>query len=93
MRWKRLWCGNQIVCRKLAEHGLLEFKMNRVRGYGVTTNDQLQEGIHAPGINQHTLETISKQLPVRAVKLAQCLKVLGESESTSGVTSECLIIF
>jgi len=33
------------------------------------------------GINQHTLEKISKKIPVRAAKLAKCLKVLEEYEA------------
>ena len=32
------------------------------------------------GINQHTLEKICKREPVRAIKLAECLKALREYE-------------
>ena len=32
------------------------------------------------GINQHTLEKICRQEPVRAVKLEKCLKALEEYE-------------
>jgi len=35
------------------------------------------------GINQHTLEKICRQEPVRAIKLAKCLKVLAEYEEVS----------
>ncbi len=34
------------------------------------------------GINQHTLEKICNRTPVRATKLAKCLKVLKEYETT-----------
>lgn len=33
------------------------------------------------GISQHTLEKICKGEPVRAIKLAECLKVLEEYEA------------
>jgi hypothetical protein len=35
-------------------------------------------------VNQHTLEKICKQQPVRANKLAKCLKVLAEYNPPSG---------
>jgi len=35
------------------------------------------------GINQHTLEKICSKMPVRATKLAQCLKVLGAGTTAS----------
>jgi uncharacterized protein YajQ (UPF0234 family) len=32
------------------------------------------------GVNQHTLEKICKREPVRAIKLAECLRVLEQYE-------------
>ena len=36
------------------------------------------------GINQHTLEKICRKEPVRAMKLANCLRILEEYESHVG---------
>jgi hypothetical protein len=68
---------------------LLEFKaiQYRRRRNAVATDDQLARIAKVPkrefmrsGINQHTLEKICRQEPVRAIKLAECLTVLGECE-------------
>lgn len=59
----------------------------RRKGYAVATDEQLARITRVPkrefmrrGINQHTLEKICDPIPVRAVKLAKCLKVLEEYE-------------
>jgi len=66
---------------------LLEFKTveYKRRGNAVATDEQLAQIATVPkrefmrrGINQHTLEKICKREPVRAVKRAECLKVLRE---------------
>lgn len=63
---------------------LLDFKAieYKRKAYAVATDEQLAQIAKVPkrefmrrGINQHTLETICKRQPVRAIKLAQCLKV------------------
>jgi hypothetical protein len=65
---------------------LLDFKTieYRRKGYAVATDEQLERIAKVPkrefmrkGINQHTLE-ICRRAPVRANKLAECLKVLEE---------------
>jgi len=64
---------------------LLEFKTieYKRKGYAIVTDAQLQAMAKVPkrefmrrGINQHTLEKICARKPVRAVKLAECLRVL-----------------
>jgi hypothetical protein len=69
---------------------LLEFNaiQYRQKGNAVANDDQLTRIAKVPkrefmrrGINQHTLEKICRQEPVRASKLARCLKVLEEYES------------
>jgi hypothetical protein len=66
---------------------LLEFKTieYKRKGYAIATDEQLARIAKAPKrefrrrrINQHTLEKICAREPVRAVKLAECLKVLEE---------------
>jgi hypothetical protein len=66
---------------------LLEFKAihYKPKGDAVANGDQLALMNEVPkrefirrGINQHTLEKICRREPVRAVKLAKCLKVLEE---------------
>ena len=53
------------------------------KGYAVATDEKTAENRKMPkqefmrrGINQHTLEKICERKPVRASKLAKCLKVL-----------------
>jgi hypothetical protein len=69
---------------------LLDFHVIQYRrkGNAVATDEQLQRIAEVPkrefmrrGINQHTLEKICNREPVRAIKLAKCLKMLEESES------------
>ena len=69
---------------------LLEFQaiQYRRKGNAVADDEQLPRIANVPkrefmrrGINQHTLENISKRKPVRATKLAKCLRVLEEYES------------
>jgi hypothetical protein len=64
---------------------LLDFKTTQYKrkGYATATDEQLKriEKVHKRefirrGINQHTLEKICAKKPVRAVKLAECLRVL-----------------
>jgi hypothetical protein len=68
---------------------LLEFKTieYKRRGNAVATDEQLARIAKVPqrelmrrGISQHTLEKICRQQPVRAIKLAECLKVLEQYE-------------
>ena len=69
---------------------LLEFKAieYKRKGYVIATDEQLEQIAKMPkrelmrqGINQHTLEKICSKEPVRATKLARCLKVLDAPES------------
>jgi hypothetical protein len=71
---------------------LLEFNaiQYRRRGNAVADDEQLARIAKAPkrefmrrGINQHTLEKICRQEPVRAIKVAKCLKVLEDYERAS----------
>jgi hypothetical protein len=66
---------------------LLDFKTieYRRKGNAVATDEQLARIAKVPkrefmrrGINQHTLEKICRREPVRASKLAECIKVLEE---------------
>jgi hypothetical protein len=66
---------------------LLEFKSieYKRKGYAIATNEQLKRIARVPkrelmrrGICQHTLKKISARVPVRAIKLASCSKVLAE---------------
>jgi len=57
------------------------------KGYAVTTDEQLARIGKVPkrefmrrGVNQHTLEKICNREPVRAQKLAKCLRALEEYE-------------
>jgi hypothetical protein len=72
---------------------LLDFKAIQYsrKGNAVADEDQLARIARVPkrefmrrGINQHTLEKICRREPVRAIKLARCLKVLEEYESANG---------
>jgi len=69
------------------EHGedlsLLEFKTieYKRKGYAIATEEQLEQISRVPkrefmrrGMNQHTLEKICTKEPVRAIKLAECVK-------------------
>jgi hypothetical protein len=69
---------------------LLEFKAieYKRKGYAIATDEQLTRIVNVPkrefirrGVNQHTLEKICAREPVRANKLAKCLRVLEEYES------------
>lgn len=69
---------------------LLDFKAieYKRKGYAIATDEQLARIAKVPkrefrrrGINQHTLEKICNEEPVRAIKLAACLKVLEAYES------------
>jgi hypothetical protein len=66
---------------------LLDFKAVQYtrKGNVIANDDQLAQITRIPkrelmrrGINQHTLEKICKREPVRAIKLAKCLRVLEE---------------
>jgi hypothetical protein len=68
---------------------LLEFNsiVYKRKGYAIATDEQLVRIADVPkrefirrGINQHTLEKICNREPVRAEKLAKCLKVLEDYE-------------
>jgi hypothetical protein len=69
---------------------LLEFKTihYRLKGNAIADDEQLARIAQVPkrefmrrGINQHTLEKICIRKPVRAIKLAKCLKALEEYEN------------
>ena len=71
---------------------LLEFKTieYKRKGYANATDEQLARIMNVlkrefmrRGVNQHTLEKIFAQEPVRAIKLAKCLKALEEYEAKS----------
>ena len=73
---------------------LLEFKaiQYKRKGNAVADDKQLARMLKVPkrefmrrGINQHTLEKICRREPVRAVKLAECLRVLEELEKCGGL--------
>ena len=66
---------------------LLDFKAVQYarKGNAIANDDQLEQITNIPkrelmrrGVNQHTLEKICERLPVRAAKLAECLKVIEE---------------
>jgi hypothetical protein len=68
---------------------LLDFKalQYRPKGYAVADEEHLTRIVKVPkrefmrrGINQHTLEKICRRKPVRAGKLAECLKAFEEYE-------------
>ena len=61
--------------------------MYKRKGFAVATHEQLARIANVPKrelrrreINQHTLEKICNREPVRAEKLAKCLKVLNGYE-------------
>jgi len=69
---------------------LLEFKTieYKRKGYVIATDEQLERiarvskrELRRRGINQHTLEKICKQQPVRASRFAQCLRALEKYEA------------
>jgi hypothetical protein len=68
---------------------LLEFQaiQYRRKGNSIATDEQLARIAMVPkrefmrrGVNQHTLEKICAKEPVRAIKLASCLKAFEEYE-------------
>jgi hypothetical protein len=72
---------------------LLEFKTieYKQKGMAVATDEQVARIADVPkrefirlGINQHTLEKICNRKPVRAIKLAACLKVLEQYDDCKG---------
>ena len=78
---------------------LLDFKTieYRRKGNAVATDEQLARITLVPkrefmrrGINQHTLEKVCRREPVRAIKLAKCLKVLEEYEARLPPTSSAM---
>jgi hypothetical protein len=78
---------------------LLEFKATeyKPKGKAVATDEQLAHIVKVPkrefmprGINQHTLEKICKRGPVRATKLAKCLKVIEELDKEEQVSKPVL---
>ena len=93
--WPPIYIGKESDKRR--EEGedlsLLDFKTieYRRKGYAIATDEQLKriaklskrEFIRR-GINQHTLEKMCNREPVRAIKLAKCLKVLEEYETHRG---------
>jgi hypothetical protein len=71
----------------LLEFNAIQYKQ---KGFVVATEEQLaritnpnlkKREFMRRGVNQHTLEKICNREPVRASKLAKCLKVLEEYES------------
>jgi hypothetical protein len=76
---------------------LLEFSAieYRRKGYLLATDEQLARIANVKkrefmrrGINQHTLEKICEPIPVRAIKLAECLKALEEYENEGSARRE-----
>jgi len=64
----------------LLDFRAIEYKR---KGNAIATDEQLAGIANIPkrefmrrGVNQHTLEKICKRVPVRAIKLARCLKAL-----------------
>jgi hypothetical protein len=89
--WPPVYIGKETDRRweEGEDLSLLEFKAIQYarRGNAVADENQLARIAQVPkrefmrrGINQHTLEKICRREPVRAVKLARCLKVLEECE-------------
>jgi hypothetical protein len=75
----------------LVDFKAIEYKR---RGYAVADDEQLAQIAKIPkrefmrrGINQHTLEKICKGEPVRAIKLAECMKVPEEYEGAKRTRS------
>jgi hypothetical protein len=77
---------------------LLEFKavQYKRKGNALADDEQLARIAEVPkrefmrrGINQHTLEKICAREPVRAIKLAKCLKVLEQCELELQNKSDC----
>ena len=77
---------------------LLEFKAieYRRKGNAVADDEQLVRIAKVPkrefmrrGINQHTLERICRREPLRAIKLAKCLKVLEQYEVDQESPQSC----
>jgi hypothetical protein len=69
----------------LLDFNAIEYKR---KGKAIATDEQLARIAKVPkrefmrrGINQHTLEKICGREPVRAIKLASCLRVLEEHEA------------
>jgi len=92
MNWPPIYIGKESD--RHWEEGddlcLLEFKAieYRRKGNAVVDDEQLARIARVPkrefmrrGINQHTLEKIRRREPVRAIKLAKCLKALEEYET------------
>jgi hypothetical protein len=78
----RHWEGGEDL--SLLESKAIQY---RQKGYVIATDEQLARitKVHKRefmrrGINQHTLEKICEPIPVRASKLAKCLKVLEQYE-------------
>jgi hypothetical protein len=75
----------------LLEFNAIQYKQ---KGNAMADEEQLARIAKVPkrefmrrGINQHTLEKICRVEPVRAIKLAECFKVLEEYESERGLYS------
>jgi len=96
--WPPIYIGKESD--KLWEEGedlsLLEFKAieYKRKGNAVATDEQPARIAKVPkrefmrrGINQHTLEKICAKEPVRAIKLAECLKALEEYELAARVST------
>jgi len=92
--WPPIYIGKES--EKHWEEGedmsLLDFKAIQYKrtGFAVATDEQLaciaeipKREFRRKGINQHTLEKICNREPVRAIKLAKCLKVLDENAPNS----------
>jgi hypothetical protein len=71
---------------------LLDFKAveYKRKGNAVATDEQLAQIAKVPkrefmrrGVNQHTLEKICQQQPVRTSRLAKCLRVLEEYQAAT----------
>ena len=72
----------------LLEFGAIQYAR---KGYAIATDEQLARITKVPkrefmrrGISQHTLDKVCAREPVRAVKLAKCLKILRQYEDEIG---------
>ena len=97
--WPPIYIGKESDKRweEGEDFSLLEFKAIQYSRTGmvVADDEQLAQIAKIPkrelmrrGINQHTLEKICSQTPVRAAKLAKCLTILQELESEQASSTE-----
>jgi hypothetical protein len=95
--WPPIYIGKESDrhWEKGEDLSLFDFKVieYKRKGNAVASDEQLARIAKVPkrelirrGINQHTLEKICRRGPVRATKLAECLKVLEEFENDNDLS-------